>query len=171
MELRDRALNVYRLVWNEFYAWEIESSRQTLESLAHEGHLPPGPVDFHPPDLITDGDDTYSVFQLNTKSRTSSKTFFADVFQPYPTYESCTPSSRNISPNPELLEEERAFIPYAQNVGWEKRAEELESFAWQDDFKDPDSMSLRFLVIEGITHHVINISRNNTTAYSSTATF
>src|ERR1700722_5354564 len=146
--------SVYEEVWKEFYSWETDHCQQTILSLSSdERPLPPGSdlieemnaLDFDGDGMITDefGEiNSFSVWHIGQDSGVRTRIIFDNIFahsfEAYALYESCTPASKCITPRDDEMDEYQ-FIAYETDESWHEYAEILEGFAWQYDFKDPDS--------------------------------
>jgi hypothetical protein len=153
-DMTEIIITVYEEVWKEFYSWETDHCQQTIISLSSdERPLPPdsdlieemNALDFDGDGMITDefGEvKSFSVWHIGQDSSVRTRiifdNIFADPFEAYAVYESCTPASICITPRDDEMDEYQ-FIAYATDKSWPEYAEQLERFVWQDDFKDPDS--------------------------------
>ncbi|KAG6895053.1 hypothetical protein C0992_003347 [Termitomyces sp. T32_za158] len=155
-----RALQVYKAVWGEFYIQE----RTYCEDIIN-GCERPWPT-HHPSTDIQDHVVDHVPMEFHLKPRNDDKSledFTIEQFDAsenavrystmycfdtakgtkrkysYPTYESCTPGSRNgikVDPHCGAL----AFIPYADDEAFriDEYISHFDLFAWQSDFPDPD---------------------------------
>lgn len=153
-----RALQVYRTVWDEFYIQEETYCEDILKGCERPTTNDPSteiqdvvddvPLEFHPRPR-KDGkfleDFTIEQFDTSGNSERYSTVYCFDTNKEserpyrYPTYESCTPASRN-----EIIVDHHcgalAFIPYADDEAFKigEYISYFDLFAWQSDFPDPD---------------------------------
>jgi hypothetical protein len=146
--------SVFQDVWTEFYAWEKDSC----------------PLVFNYGECSTNAKTSTDVKtykdarnrrlgEINTKVQQcirddlemSDEEIEAPVFQPYPSYETCAPSSSNIwrgDDYPRML-----FIPYADdpNFNHVEHSTKYDVFAWQSGDRDPDSKATTVQVWHRLT--------------------
>lgn len=168
-EIKDIGMDVFSEVWSEFYRWELVECQQLLDELK-PGAGPPesnhnlyallnqplGDVDL---EIQTeDHSGTAEIYDINgdcTVVRVVSEEISSNDYQSYPTYESCTPTSKNLALRRDALTEAQhlQFIPYADEPDFDaiQYAEHSEEFAWQVDWKDPDGTQTLHVYLAGFT--------------------
>ncbi|OCH84782.1 hypothetical protein OBBRIDRAFT_798789 [Obba rivulosa] len=160
-ETRQLIVDTYKAVWTEFNTWYYENCKQNLRSLAMSDRpIQDGwecmteslleetmPVDDDSDDwtfTVTDWEDG-----ITTERTLASEVVTVGSIEPYPKYEACTPTSRNIrsdqavhSGKPSVLR----FIPYADepNFDAETYIRQYSVSAWQTDANDPNVGWIQF---------------------------
>lgn len=150
LEKGEIAYEVYKAVWKEFYDWETSHCSQTIYGIISSE------ISFE--DLSFEELSVYS-----RKSNTNSEWFFVEnwdiqksvvqvdefplhvhllqeIFDPYPHYTSCTPTSINVQ-CPKNLLWTASFIPFADDERFEllNYLSKFCTCGWQTDCWDPDS--------------------------------
>ncbi|KAF9460279.1 hypothetical protein BDZ94DRAFT_1324210 [Collybia nuda] len=162
--------NVYRATWTDFYTWEQDYCRRTLNSLSR--NPPPNHSTewrprseasrstlFDPPvhvtqEPITNNIETFTMVEYNIENgdpRTS--TLAVETYNilpgpaPCPPYEMCTPASRNINVGDDS--EYMPFIPLVDDptFNYHTHVAEYRYFEWQLPNRDPD---LEVIVIQTV---------------------
>ena len=153
----ETAYQVYRTTWSEFYDWEQDYCRRTLQGLQQPVSYP---VEL-PSDELSEADtDPLDESELNestdwfTFEIHDAQGFVSDVdllplrtktqgegISPYPSYVTCTPSSSN-KQHLRNFRDKLSFTPFADDPMFRKDdyLSLFNSLAWQTDFWDPDSM-------------------------------
>jgi histone-lysine N-methyltransferase EZH2 len=144
---------VYKSLWKEFYDWERQHCFQTIQGLEQPTKYP----EELPPEDSSDSDsldllNEYTEwFTFETRDRHRSVNYEDGLPLkvkleeegnfPYPSYTACTPSSSNAQ-YPKNFMEKAPFIPFADNPTFRKNKylSLFNSFGWQTDFWDPDSL-------------------------------
>lgn len=148
---------VFEEVWREFYGWEHNACLSLLDEVKVDGLPEPNnlnnlhtildqtacPLDIR---ISTDDDGHIAEFYNSNGSCIAIPVLTEEVsprkFDPYPTYESCTPTSKNLALRPDVLTENifLPFIPYADEPNFDAvaYANDCAEFAWQSDMIDPD---------------------------------
>lgn len=162
-DLKKLGRSVYRQCWQEFYNWEPHGCQQFIAELS------PNPLDSvsfdmydgllasygfsHEHVMAFDADDDTPLCSVRVydmqNSYSDSQLPLEEVevanMMPYPTYESCPPSSKcMVSRNDEPTEQyETPFIPYADEEEFDavEYQEECQWLSWQVDWRDPDCKS------------------------------
>ncbi|KII91374.1 hypothetical protein PLICRDRAFT_38116 [Plicaturopsis crispa FD-325 SS-3] len=157
---KERAVTVYRHVWDAFYHWEQEECRQVIashirnipkSSSASGSHeLVAAPVSGLQDHMDVDSDPE-ALIQITawdaSGQPSQSEHSCVDIvittnFPSHPKYESCTPIVKSITHDNDR-EAVLPFIPYADEPGFDEgRQIEFSSFydhfGWTYDFDDPD---------------------------------
>lgn len=162
-DLQKIGLETARQCWDEFYIWEIGWCRQQILDLTPWTELQ-GSEELHPlaegwkstnipMDVDSESTDhTVYVYSPESMSSPLDRIKFQEVkvsgrFEPYPLYESCPPSSKNMRRVSNFPEEFQClFIPYADEPEFnatkytrEKNSEDgYCTFHWQEVWRDPD---------------------------------
>lgn len=172
-EIKDIGIDVFSEVWSEFYRWELVECQQLLDELKpgagpsesnHNLHAllnqPLGDVDL---EIQTDDHsgiaEIYDINGACTVVPVLSEEISSNVYEPYPTYESCTPTSKNLALRRDALTEAQhlQFIPYADEPNFDavEYAKHSDEFAWQVDWKDPDGARTLHVYLPGFTVRMI----------------
>lgn len=164
-DLKGLGRSVYRQCWEEFYNWEPHACQQFIGELS--APYPSDSVGFDEYNGVLvsygfttkeyimdlDVDDTSPVCTVRIydtrNSYADSRLSFEEVevatIAPYPTYESCPPSSRSMTNRAyEPTEQyETPFIPYADEGDFDvvEYQTECQWLSWQVDWRDPDRES------------------------------
>ncbi|KAI0069748.1 SET domain-containing protein [Panus rudis PR-1116 ss-1] len=164
-KIRATAVQAYKYYWDLFYSWEPGECRQLLSSLAapsgrsfsarYPDGLPLGDLDdeeqmdLYDELVDDDDDDTPIVFlvqdfdeDVQTTFRCSAReSLEVEYYPPCSAYTAVTPSNWNIQTEPTAYTNIR-FIPYDGEPRFPVieylKMEEVESFAWQSSWRDPD---------------------------------
>lgn len=175
--LKEIGAIVFSEVWNEFYSWEPDQCRQLLRELKPWARYScKTNADLHASldrplhsmdidiDMNAEINAPWVQIYDNEGVCTKMPVSFEEVvlsgnFEPYPKYESCTPTSKNIALRRDaLVEADRLeFIPYGDEPEFDadmyvRHADEL---GWQVDWRDPDSNKIVFLFLYQVDGHVI----------------
>lgn len=161
-QLRNLLRDVYKQVWQEFYAWELGYSTSSIALLA-QNQTEPIPID--PPavkslqisvdtgtsgaDLTQDADtnmipdpDALILYDLEGGSYAtliSMQSVEVESIIPQTQYESAAPLHCNIRHGDDS--NDMPFIPYADSdFDWQKNVLEYSRFAWQHGRQNPDRM-------------------------------
>jgi len=154
----ETAFQVYKALWKDFYSWDQQFCRQTLQRLQVEQL-----AEFEFPEFPSE-------CSVNSDSFNSSNEYtewfifeccdehFEDAlplklklqeerFRPYSSYSTCTPSSTNAQ-NPKIFMEKAPFTPFSDDSEFKKNKylSLFSSFGWQTEFWDPDSMRFIFIL-------------------------
>ncbi|KAF8806487.1 SET domain-containing protein [Phlegmacium glaucopus] len=160
------ASKVYRDLWTEFYSWEQEFCRQTLESLSKLG--------VRPRPLPHEKDTVYEI-PVNSSSSEQGSFTYEDIspdstaivrftlspdpkivetknLEPSPGYTACTPASTNI-----VLRDDphyQPFAPYADDplFDLDRYLTHFERFTWQYDLYDPDLEMIQLEAVRRLRH-------------------
>ena len=164
LQKKELGTSVYRQCWEEFYNWEPNGCQQLIAELSPNLPDSVSPDSFdgvlafyglsRDHDMTLDGDvDSRPFCSVWTNSIRGSYCIsrlpFEEVevaaFMPYPTYESCPPSSKCIASRiDEHTEcEESPFIPYADEEDFDAVDYQRDCawLSWQVDWRDPDCES------------------------------
>lgn len=149
----ETAYQVYKGLWNDFYDWERDYCRLTLQGLEKPAVCS---EDF--PLAETSGDEVGLFDSLNefTEWFTVDESGYEDALPlqlllqeegvaPHSSYSSCTPSSANAH-LPKNFMDKASFTPFSDEPRFktDKYLSLFNTFGWQTDFWDPDSMFFSF---------------------------
>ncbi|KAF9008257.1 hypothetical protein BDQ17DRAFT_1349630 [Cyathus striatus] len=162
-EILQTVQQVYQEVWDEFYTWEQDACQQLLDELHAPEHLPPDIHEFPIQGLynvtrvdVEDEDDDTDAFIIEEYGDvvpdkdgmiapiatwyTKTIDVEAEKFLPHPSYDFCTPASRNVYRwRMDEISNMADFIPYADDPTFDFTImEDFETFAWQVDMQNPD---------------------------------
>ncbi|KAF8803025.1 SET domain-containing protein [Phlegmacium glaucopus] len=154
--IRDVISHVYKSVWEDFSVWEQDHCRRTLKSLSRpvRTHLNPLPMSsgqsqstLEEPPSRRDGPSTvaesFDDWDITNSSKstlyvTDVQTIKEDQLPQPPSYESCTPISRNL-----MVGDDSDFLPFIPNsddptYDYTYDIDEHKYFAWHQPNRDPD---------------------------------
>ena len=154
---------VYKSVWEDFSIWDQDHCRQTLQSLSRPSRPHPNPL------LISSGQSHSALNETRSTtaydaSNTVVESFYdidlengststvlvtvhtiskGQMVQP-PSYESCTPISRNL-----MIGDDSDYLPFIPNsddpnYDYTYDIEEHKYFAWHQPNRDPDCTVFNF---------------------------
>ena len=167
LEKGETAYRVYKGLWQEFYAWEHDHSRQTILGLSRT-ETPIGGLLCELDDIFNYQTNEYTEWftverwdcQNSAFSVEQIPTLFyveEEGISPHPRYTACTPSSTSVLYPPNFLWT-APFVPYSddENFPLEEYLLHFKTFGWQTDFWDPDSlwififcMNITFITYQG----------------------
>jgi len=166
LEKGETAYRVYKGLWQEFYAWEHDHSRQSILGLSRtEASFGDLPCELdHIFNYKTDECTEWFTVERwdcqNSAFSVDQIPIQLDVVEegisPHPRYTACTPSSTSILYPVNFLWT-APFVPYSDDEKFplEEYLLHFKTFGWQTDFWDPDSSWMSFSVLhEFHIHHV-----------------
>lgn len=134
----ERILDIYRTVWNDFYAWEIEYASEVIASLSTESPAPDAPgaedsVFARDLDILC-----FPHLKRPLSGVSVSPPRVLPVIQAHPRYQACTPSNQNVMAkrpdyNPFITP---LFIPFADEPRFQSKYF-LEEFLQHSEYTDP----------------------------------
>ncbi|KAI1793730.1 SET domain-containing protein [Ganoderma leucocontextum] len=153
----------FKDVWREYYAWDPIHCSEMIASLRISTPVVPSTVDFNVVHLNAPREIQPGTRSASTAAQGASFTRYivhdsglsemelvgADTINaasppptPYPSYESCTPTSRNIlhGDDPHSM----PFLPFSDDPSFDRTDYVLDhkSFAWQEGYRDPDVLEI-----------------------------
>jgi len=151
----ETAFQVYRSLWKDFYEWDRQFCRQTLQGLQveqpAEHEFPEFPsecsVNSHSFDSLNEYTEWFTIECCDEHYEDAlplKLKLQEELFRPYSPYSTCTPSSANA----QYHKEKALFTPFSDDPEFKKNTylSLFSSFGWQTEFWDPDSMDSIFIL-------------------------
>ncbi|KJA17890.1 hypothetical protein HYPSUDRAFT_45906 [Hypholoma sublateritium FD-334 SS-4] len=150
---------VYESLWDDYSAWHIQDSQNTLANLARPvprapkvEHARAAPVLETPSLDVLDEDDAFEITDFDDEGAVANTYLgpnikidsvgLLDAVKPYPQYDACTSISRNIMKGDDS--EYLPFFPFSDDPDYEFEFDNgnHKYFAWQKPYVGPDTQAV-----------------------------
>jgi hypothetical protein len=152
------AYRVFYDLWKDFYDWELTYCINTLSQLSQSPYFTPSilPMAYqhahwkmpvYDPEEWATVDDTDPQTGSSTQVTISWEALHVTRWKPYPRYTVCTPASRNVKRDEDLVLRSR-YAPFADDRDFDipNFLRRFKDFAWQNDYLDPDCKCALYFV-------------------------